>query len=59
MSVKIPLAELEGLVIESVEDCDYNYGEATIVLQGGITITVIHGCCGCCDGPYEITAWRD
>ncbi len=54
---QIPLTDLEGLVIDSVESTQ---GEVSIMLRDGTNISIVHECCGCCDpGGYEITATRN
>jgi uncharacterized protein (DUF779 family) len=54
---QVPLHELEGLCISSIEESE-SWDEAIIELSDGTTITVVHQCCGCCDGPYTICATR-
>ena len=56
---QVSLHDLEGLRVVSIEGGDNGWDDPDIVLEGGVTVTIKHNCCGCCDGGYTIEAVRN
>jgi hypothetical protein len=57
-SERVDLEGLTGLSLESIDGGNGGSEDPSITLEGGVTVTFIHGCCGCCDWGYTIEVER-